>query len=98
MSDNLRDRVAAVLYERHYRLDGRPSDLTFDDLEPEIQRVYRADADAVIAALGSDCIYRYVCAHCGEFWFDQSERMQRFALLHNKSHTERPRAKRLKPT
>jgi hypothetical protein len=34
----------------------------------------------------SDCIYRYVCAHCGDFWFDQSERMQRFALLHSRSH------------
>jgi hypothetical protein len=41
-------------------------------------------------ALGRDCIYRYSCAHCGDFWFDKSERMQRFALLHNKSHTELP--------
>ena len=52
MPDNLRDRIAAALYERHYRLDGRPSDLTFDDLEPAIRDVYLSDADAVIAALG----------------------------------------------
>jgi hypothetical protein len=43
-------------------------------------------ADAVIRELGSDCIYRYACAHCGDFWFDKSERMQRFALLHSRLH------------
>ena len=43
-------------------------------------------ADAVIRELVSDCIYRYACANCGDFWFDQSERMQRFALLHSRSH------------
>ena len=43
-------------------------------------------ADAVIRELASDCIYRYSCANCGDFWFDTSARMQRFALLHNRSH------------
>lgn len=55
MTDNLRDRIAAVLYERHYRLDGHPRvrlDLGFDALEPEIMDVYLADADAVIAVMG----------------------------------------------
>lgn len=37
---------------------------------------------------GSDCIYRYACHRCGDFWFDKSERMQRFALLHGKAHAD----------
>ena len=64
ITDNLRDRIAAVLYERHYRLDGRPSDLTFNDLEPEIRRVYLADADAVIEAL-SDVLKTSNSHACG---------------------------------
>lgn len=64
MTDILCDRIAAVLYERHYRLDGRPSDLTFNDLEPEIQRVYLADADAVIEAL-SDVLKTSNSHACG---------------------------------
>lgn len=49
----LRDRIAAVLYRQHYRLGhGNPDDITWDDLEPELQDVYRDDADAVIEALG----------------------------------------------
>lgn len=49
---------------------------------------FRLLADAVIQKLAADCIYRYSCAHCGDFWFDRSERMQRFALLHNRSHLD----------
>lgn len=74
---NLRDRIICALLPLRCHLE-----------EPcEECRIWVAqDADAVIVELGTDCIYRYVCAHCGEFWFDQSERMQRFALLHNKGH------------
>ena len=50
MIDDLRTRIAALLYERHYRLDGHP-DLTFADLEVQIRDVYLGDADAVIEAL-----------------------------------------------
>lgn len=69
MSDNLRDRIAAVLYERHYRLDGHPRvrlDLGFDDLEPEIRNVYLADADAVITALKNDPSIMFMTHVCGE--------------------------------
>ena len=72
MTGTLRDRIESVLWAN------------FDEAAPSLSM--RDMADAVIAEIGTDCIYRYVCAHCGEFWFDQSERMQRFALLHNKGH------------
>jgi hypothetical protein len=91
----LRDRIAEVLYERHFRLDGHPRvrpDLTFDDLEDQIRDMYRADADAVIAALPElaqpvSVDYRYVCHPCGSsFTFHSSSAMQEFALRHNGSH------------
>ena len=73
MTDSLRDRIAAVIEKERNQWAG-------GDAASEVL------ADAVIAALGSDCIYRYACANCGDFWFDKSERMQRFALLHSRLH------------
>ena len=77
MSDTLRDRIAAAV-DVFYIYDPcwHPDDWTL------------AVAGAVIEALGADCIYRYACHRCGDFWFDTSERMQRFALLHGKAHAD----------
>lgn len=74
MSDNLRDRIACVL-----------AGITPNNTpKPE----YLEMADAVMVELGTDCVYRYACPHCGDFWFNSSERMQRFALLHGKAHID----------
>lgn len=75
MTDDLRTRITKALSPYRYG---------HSFTSPEA--VDYARVDAVIGALGSDCIYRYVCANCGDFWFDKSERMQRFALLHSRSH------------
>jgi hypothetical protein len=88
MSDSLRDRIAAVLREHvedqltNYDAERNECGCGNQGLSGYKDHV----ADAVIEALGSDCIYRYACANCGDFWFNKSERMQRFALLHSRSH------------
>ena len=76
-SDTLRTRIAAVLYGY---------------VDPS----HRYDlADAVIAELDAikpisygpgENRYRYCCPKCGDFWFDHSGLMQRFALSHGRSH------------
>lgn len=71
----LRDRIAAAIAK---------ADQDWCSDNP----LYEDMADAVIAELNADCIYRYSCYHCGDFWFDKSERMQRFALLHGKAHVD----------
>ena len=89
MTDNLRDRIADE-DEKHYQMlatDGGWLCACGHHFSGNTYREWRLHkADAVIAELGSDCIYRYACANCGDFWFDKSERMQRFALLHSRSH------------
>ena len=50
MTDTLRDRIAEVLYHQHYRY-GNPDDITWDELEEDLQNRYRQDAGAVIEAL-----------------------------------------------
>ena len=51
MTDDLRTRIAAVLYRQHYRY-GNPDDITWDELETDLKDRYLADADAVIRELG----------------------------------------------
>lgn len=88
--DPLRTRIAAV------QLGHMPDDYERDLGQCRCGFKYQKHwdlashvADAVIRELaGSDCIYRYACHRCGDFWFDKSERMQRFALLHGKAHTD----------
>lgn len=88
MPDDLRTRIAQVLH-RIYGPSLGCSDHSWDREPSGLQDVYLSDADAVIRELaGSDCIYRYACHRCGDFWFDKSERMQRFALLHGKAHAD----------
>ena len=70
MSDTLRDRIAAAITGVRIQRDGDAHQM----------------ADAVIAELATNTIYRYQCQLCGDFYFDQSERMQRFALVHSRSH------------
>ena len=86
--DKLRDRIAAVLREHvEDQLTNYDAERNECGCGHQGDAAYREHlADAVIDALGADCIYRYACHHCGDFWFDTSERMQRFALLHNKGH------------
>ena len=55
MTDDLRDRIAAVLYRQHYRY-GNPDDIAWDELETDLQDRYLADADAVIAELETDYV------------------------------------------
>ena len=85
MSD-LRTRIAKASASRNAKNAGMDPEDFWDSLHSSLQEAYLLDADAVIRELVSDCIYRYACANCGDFWFDQSERMQRFALLHSRSH------------
>lgn len=80
----LRDRIAAVL-NRHKTAD-RYDEWADCQCGHVGTRWDDHVADAVIEALGAGNVYRYACYHCGDFWFDKSERMQRFALLHNKGH------------
>lgn len=80
MTNNLRTRIAKAIADAQFAFDqGDPYN------GPEDADVL---ADAVIRELEANCIYRYACAHCGDFWFDKSERMQRFALLHGKAHAD----------
>lgn len=75
MTDNLRERIANTA-----------GDFLSDNFHAYLEQDVALEmADAVIRELGSDCIYRYACSHCGDFWFNKSERMQRFALLHDKT-------------
>lgn len=82
--DQLRDRIAAVQAAHCQMPWGCLCGWKYAPLLDDSH--FDHVADAVIEALGADCIYRYVCANCGDFWFDKSERMQRFALLHSRSH------------
>lgn len=95
MSD-LRTRIAAIQRAHVFCIVECSCGYDIDSIHPSSPD-WKTDAEAdwadhvagaVIEALGADCIYRYACHRCGDFWFDTSERMQRFALLHGKAHAD----------
>lgn len=91
MPDSLRDRIAAAITEALKAQGGYYSEREYNGIQFAVidgTIDLAVLTDAVIAALGADCIYRYACHCCGDFWFDTSQRMQRFALLHGKAHDD----------
>lgn len=88
MTDDLRTRIAEILYSQNADEDWNGKTMTWEETSKAYRECWLHDADVLIRELGSDCVYRYACHRCGDFWFDKSERMQRFALLHGKAHDD----------